>query len=143
MPFVVDKALHCVDAGRRSVTVVVIRPPFVLSCGERQDPVVTADLCGVLPEWHWMQKRCARSGAPSHHELDTPTNEYASTICLCELEQSAKNPSPAFSKSSGPSHSYPRISLSTFFRIPAIACLLHLHTPTRRSTHIPSLRSQP
>jgi len=58
------------------------------------------------------------SGASSHHELDTLANEYASTISLCELEQSAKNPSPASSKSSGCSHVYPRTSLSTFLRIP-------------------------
>jgi len=28
VPFVVDKALHCMDAGRRSVTVIVIHPPI-------------------------------------------------------------------------------------------------------------------
>ena len=40
------------DAGRRSASENVVHHHSPSACGEHQDPVVTIDLCGVLPESH-------------------------------------------------------------------------------------------
>jgi len=57
--FAVDNTLHCSRLSFRERDPDT--PSFVLSCGKCQGIVVTADLCGVQPEWYqWKQKRRAR-----------------------------------------------------------------------------------